>query len=118
VSAETDLGERRWVPLIAHADLPKDGAGVTVELEDRRLAVFALEEGVHVIDDECPHQGASLGAGIVLDGEVTCPWHGWHFRLSDGRNTDGMASCVAVFDARISASGWVEAALPTTRPAS
>jgi nitrite reductase (NADH) small subunit/3-phenylpropionate/trans-cinnamate dioxygenase ferredoxin subunit len=36
------------------------------------------------IDDYCPHMGASLAEGTVEEGVVTCPWHGWEFRLSDG----------------------------------
>jgi phenylpropionate dioxygenase-like ring-hydroxylating dioxygenase large terminal subunit len=29
--------------------------------------------------DRCPHRGAALRAGRVLDGELECPWHGFRF---------------------------------------
>ena len=40
------------------------------------------------IDDMCPHMGASLAGGFVENGIVTCPWHYWRFRLSDGAWAD------------------------------
>lgn len=101
----------RWTPLLPLAELPTDGEGRTVELEGFRLAVFHFDGEVRVLDDECPHAGASLGAGVCVSGEVTCPWHGWHFRLSDGENTDGLEERVAVFASRVNPEGIVEVAL-------
>ena len=66
-----------------------------------------------MLDDECPHQGASLGLGVALRGDVTCPWHAFHFSLSDGSNTDGLSLCVVVHPVRMSA-GRVQVGLPAT----
>lgn len=104
-----------WTPLVRADELPRDGTGRVVEVAGHRIAVFWIEGAPHVIDDECPHEGGSLGEGVVLDGDVTCPWHGWHFRVRDGRNTDGLAACVAVHAARVSAEGFVEARLVGAR---
>ena len=101
----------QWTALLPLADLPTDGTGATVEVPGYRLAVFHVDGELRVLDDECPHAGASLGAGVCLDGDVTCPWHGWHFRLSDGSNTDGLSERVAVHPARVNDAGVVEATL-------
>ena len=98
-----------WLPLLAFAELPTDGTGKVVEHGDLRLAVFAIDGAPRVLDDTCPHEGASLGDGVVSGGEVTCPWHGWHFDLASGRNTDGLPECVRVYDARVR-DGTVECA--------
>lgn len=55
---------------------------------------FSLAGRKHVlreIDDElvahaavCPHQLGPLTEATVREGELTCPWHGYRFRLSDG----------------------------------
>lgn len=103
-----------WVATRALRDLPTDGLGVSIELEGRRIALFRIGERVHAIDDECPHQGASLGLGVALEGEVSCPWHSWHFELATGRNTDGLAACVAVHGTRVRADGVVEVELART----
>ena len=106
-----DDNATRWTPLMPLADLPTDGEGATVEKDGHRLAVFHVDGAVHVLDDECPHAGASLGAGVCVDGDVTCPWHGWHFRLTDGKNTDGLPDDVAAYAARVNDEGIVEVAL-------
>jgi UDP-MurNAc hydroxylase len=36
------------------------------------------------IEKFCPHAGGNLQRAEVRDGVVTCPVHGWKFRLSDG----------------------------------
>jgi len=65
-----------------------DGEGKAVEVGKKLVAVFRLGEDFFAIDDVCPHMGASLSGGYVADGIVTCPWHGWRFRLSDGTWAD------------------------------
>lgn len=69
--------------------LPLD-QGVFIEVGGRELAVFRLSkpEGVHVIDNSCPHASGNLSAGDVRDGVVRCPWHAWRFRICDGRSAD------------------------------
>ena len=52
------------------------------------IAVFRTEDGFFAIDDCCPHAGAPLSGGHVEGGVVTCPWHAWRFRLSDGAWAD------------------------------
>ncbi len=48
------------------------------------VAVVRTESGVHALDNACPHQGYGLVTGS-LDGELlTCQWHNWKFRVSDG----------------------------------
>jgi nitrite reductase/ring-hydroxylating ferredoxin subunit len=106
---------RGWLALVPLQSLPSDGTGRVVELAGCRLAVFAIDGGVHVVDDECPHEGASLGDGVVIDGEVTCPWHGWHFQLQSGQNTDGLAACVQVYPTRIGDDEMVEVNLRAAR---
>ena len=42
---------------------------------------------VVALSGRCPHSGGSLGHGWIEEGEVVCPLHRWHFKLSDGRCT-------------------------------
>jgi nitrite reductase (NADH) small subunit/3-phenylpropionate/trans-cinnamate dioxygenase ferredoxin subunit len=68
-------------------DIPDGGAAV-VTVGGRDIAVFFADGQYHAIDDRCPHAGASLAGGHVENGTVTCPWHAWRFRLSDGAWAD------------------------------
>jgi nitrite reductase (NADH) small subunit/3-phenylpropionate/trans-cinnamate dioxygenase ferredoxin subunit len=66
----------------------KEGQGKTVAIGQRLIAVFLIDGKASAIDDTCPHMGASLAGGEVENGIVTCPWHGWRFRVSDGTWAD------------------------------
>jgi nitrite reductase/ring-hydroxylating ferredoxin subunit len=110
--AAEERGAGAWVEAVELDALPTDGGGLTLELSGARLALFREGERVLAIADACPHMGASLGLGVSLAGEVSCPWHGWHFRLEDGRNTDGLEACVTTYRTRIEPDGRVLVHLP------
>lgn len=105
-----------WQPACNLAELPTDGGGASLQIAGRRVALFREGETVRALADACPHMGASLGMGVALDGDVTCPWHGWHFRLADGKNTDGLEACVATYPVRVDGEGRIEVALPARGP--
>lgn len=52
------------------------------------LLLYRSEAGaLRVHDAFCPHLGAHIGEGGVVDGDcIACPWHGWRFN-EEGRNT-------------------------------
>ena len=60
--------------------------------QQARGPVPRVERPYFAIDDVCPHMGASLSGGYVEDGIVTCPWHAWRFRLTDGTWADNPRS--------------------------
>jgi NAD(P)H-dependent nitrite reductase small subunit len=60
------------------------GKGRTVEVRGRRFAVWNVDGEFHAIDDTCPHRGAPLGAGVLENGKVYCPLHGWEFDVKTG----------------------------------
>ena len=65
-----------------------EGEAKVVTVNRRDVAVFRSGGEFFAIDDCCPHAGASLAGGFVEEGVVTCPWHAWRFRLSDGAWAD------------------------------
>jgi NAD(P)H-dependent nitrite reductase small subunit len=64
-------------------DIPV-GQSRCLEVGDIQIGLFRGPEGIFAIDNTCPHRGAPLHTGMLNDGVVTCPWHQWQFRLSDG----------------------------------
>ncbi len=52
-------------------DLPV-GESRCLNLEETQIGLFRTAEGVYAIENECPHRGAPLNDGFVLDGVVTC----------------------------------------------
>ena len=84
---------------VGKADDTPEGASTVVAVGNKDVAIFRTGGRFYAIDDCCPHMGASLSGGYVEDGVVTCPWHYWRFRLSDGAWADNpkvKTGCYAV----------------------
>ena len=79
----------------------KDGESATVTIYQKTIAIFRTGNEYHAIDDMCPHMGASLSSGYVEEGIVTCPWHYWRFRLTDGAWADNPRIKIACYKVHI-----------------
>jgi 3-phenylpropionate/trans-cinnamate dioxygenase ferredoxin subunit len=63
-----------------------DGEARRVDVDDHRLCVVRVGDGVYVIGDRCTHADVSLSEGEVDADECTieCPKHGSEFSLETG----------------------------------
>ena len=78
---------RFWHPVAQSSDLARRPLERTVC--GRKLVVFRDREGrAQILDARCPHRGANLARGKVVDGGIECPYHGWRF--------DGSGRCVRI----------------------
>lgn len=77
-----------YVDVAAWAVLEEKGR-LGVEVDGKELALFVVDGQVRCLDALCPHEGGPMLQGDLRDGIVTCPWHAWTFRVSDGCATDG-----------------------------
>lgn len=63
-----------------------DDGPVVFKQNRRQIALFLVEDDVYAVDNRCPHEGYPLIEGTVDEQcQLTCNWHNWKFRLSDGR---------------------------------
>lgn len=69
--------------LLAVTELPV-GAKRCLETPSGAIALFHTETGFHAIANKCPHRAGPLSDGLLDGDTVSCPWHQWKFRLSDG----------------------------------
>ena len=69
---------------IAPVDQIPNEAGLRLELEGHRIALFRVGDSFYALGDRCSHAEASLAEGEVFDDEVECPRHGAAFGLADG----------------------------------
>lgn len=55
-----------------------------VSLSGERVAVFRYDGKVSAVSNVCQHQNGPLGEGRIIDGCVTCPWHGYQYQPDTG----------------------------------
>lgn len=90
-----------WVRVAAVGDLV-DGRGKTVMVDGRRIALYRHRDRVFALSNVCRHQGGPLGEGRILDGCVTCPWHGWSYQPEDGCSPPPFTERIPTYPVRLS----------------
>jgi methionine sulfoxide reductase heme-binding subunit len=66
-----------------------------------RIAVFRYDDKVAAVSNVCRHQGGPLGEGQVIDGCITCPWHGYQYKPEDGCSPPPFTERIATYRTRI-----------------
>ena len=73
-----------WIPAGDWRAIPENRATVVRIGPDERAAVFRIGGTLSAVSHACAHQNGPLGEGRVIDGCITCPWHGFQYRPEDG----------------------------------
>lgn len=82
VEGDAPMGQlmrRHWTPVCLTEEVAEpDGTPVKARVFGEELVVFRDSDGnVGVLDEHCPHRGASLALGRNEDGGLRCLYHGW-----------------------------------------
>jgi nitrite reductase/ring-hydroxylating ferredoxin subunit len=72
-----------WHKALAIESLPL-GAHTRVELQGQAILLSHLDDGFFAVHDVCLHRGASLAAGPLENGLITCHLHFWAFDARNG----------------------------------
>ncbi len=108
VTLPTDLG-------ITIDDVPI-GTMKMLKVDGHRVCLVRTSDGLHAIDHACPHEGYGLTQG-QLDGDLlTCAWHNWKFRVTDGACVQG-EEAVRVHAVDVAADGAVSVTINRPDPA-
>jgi nitrite reductase/ring-hydroxylating ferredoxin subunit/DMSO/TMAO reductase YedYZ heme-binding membrane subunit len=73
-----------WITVGPPAAIPDQGARVVAAPRGERIAVFRDGDQIGAVTNLCAHQNGPIGEGRIIDGCITCPWHGYQYRLADG----------------------------------
>jgi len=93
--------EEGWIAVGPPLAIPDGGARIVAPPGGERIAVF--RDGMRIVGltNVCAHQNGPLGEGRILDGCVTCPWHGFQYRLEDGRSPPPFTEKIATHRVRL-----------------
>ena len=90
-----------WLRVGPVNDIPLNRARVVEPAGAERIAVFRYSNRVAAVSNVCRHQAGPLGEGRVIDGCITCPWHGYQYRPEDGCSPPPFTERIATYRTRI-----------------
>ena len=70
-------------------------------LSGERVAVFKHDGKISAVSNVCQHQNGPLGEGKILDGCITCPWHGYQYVPETGASPPPFVEKVPTFNVRV-----------------
>jgi nitrite reductase (NADH) small subunit len=74
----------QFMRICSQAELPAANSVSEFMVAGRAVCVANIDGAISVLDGVCPHEEGPLGEGIVEDGRVVCPWHGYSFDARTG----------------------------------
>ena len=87
---------REMIRICAESELPAEGE--VCEMAGGRLCVARVNGEISVLDNFCPHSEGPLGQGMIEDGKVVCPFHGWAFDLKTGETDQSNQLKATIFE--------------------
>lgn len=72
-----------------------------VTLAGERVAVFKYDGKISALSNVCQHQNGPLGEGRIVDGCVTCPWHGFQYLPDSGASPPPFIERVPTFRVKV-----------------
>lgn len=88
-------------PVAKISEVPNFGKKV-VTIADREILLVNIKGTIYACENECPHQGSPMSGGIVKEGSISCPRHGYRFKLSDGSCSDFPEYTLKTFNVELS----------------
>ncbi len=72
-----------------------------VSVRGERIAIFKFGGKLCAISNVCRHQNGPLGEGKIIDGCVTCPWHGYQYLPESGASPPPFTEKVSTFRTKL-----------------
>jgi methionine sulfoxide reductase heme-binding subunit len=92
--------DQKFVKVGSVHDIQDNRAKVIV-LNGERIAIFKYDKKLSAISNKCKHQNGPLGEGKIVDGCVTCPWHGYQYLPHNGSSPPPFREKVSTYDVKV-----------------
>jgi len=98
--AERRVARDGWIDAGSVAEIPEERARVICG-SGERIAIFRHDGKLSAVSNVCQHQNGPLGEGRILDGCITCPWHGYQYLPDSGASPAPFTEKLPTFDVRV-----------------
>jgi methionine sulfoxide reductase heme-binding subunit len=70
-------------------------------ISGERVAIFKYDGKISAVSNVCQHQNGPLGEGEIIDGCITCPWHGFQYLPENGQSPPPFTEKIPTFRTKI-----------------
>ncbi len=99
--AVTARNGAQWMAVAAIDDIPDNRARIVPLKDGERIAVFKYDGKVSAVSNVCAHQNGPLGEGKIVDGCITCPWHGYQYKPEDGQSPPPFTEKIPTYKVKV-----------------
>ena len=89
-----------FVDVCGVGEIPENRARIAT-LSGERVAIFRYDGKISAISNVCRHQNGPLGEGRIIDGCITCPWHGYQYLPDSGASPPPFTERAPTFNVRV-----------------
>jgi nitrite reductase/ring-hydroxylating ferredoxin subunit len=93
-------GEAGWIDICAVEQIAEGRAAGAI-VAGERVAVYRHQDRLSAVSGVCRHQNGPLAEGRIIDGCITCPWHGYQYRPEDGQSPPPFTDRIPTYHVRI-----------------
>ena len=97
------IEKKGWLKVCDIDEIEQDRAKIFT-VANERVAIFKYDGKLSAINNVCKHQGGPLGEGKIIDGCITCPWHGYQYLPHNGQSPPPFTEKVATYELKLEAS--------------
>ena len=90
-----------WVKVGNVDDIAPDRGLVVCLQGEERVAVFRYDGKVSAVSNVCAHQNGPLGEGKIVNGCLTCPWHGYQYFVDRGQSPPPFTEKVPTYRVKV-----------------
>lgn len=83
ISPFAKSSDRGWLKTCFVTEIP-EGSVLEKQVKDRSVLIYKQGETVSCVENVCSHLGMPLEMGEIVDGVITCPYHGFQYLLETG----------------------------------
>ncbi|MCB9280725.1 MAG: ferric reductase-like transmembrane domain-containing protein [Lewinellaceae bacterium] len=89
-----------FFPVCTADEIPENRAKIAL-VDGQNIAIFRYDGKISAVSNICRHQHGPLGEGKVVDGCITCPWHGYQYLPHNGQSPPPYTEKLETYDVMI-----------------
>jgi nitrite reductase (NADH) small subunit len=90
-----------FMKLTNSSNLPAPNTAKEFACRGKEICVANINGEYSAMENTCLHRGGPLGQGMIENGKVVCPWHGWAWDPKTGAALQNPSTKIAVYPLKI-----------------